>query len=90
MWESLRPVGGKMVKLDIKKHILVPKQVKVSEKEKKALLEKYAISAFDLPLIRKNDPAIKNIDIKAGDVIKIIRKSPTAGEAVFYRCVINV
>ncbi len=79
-----------MVKLDIKKHILVPKHVKVSEKEKKALLEKYAISAFDLPLIRKNDPAIKNVDIKAGDVIKIIRKSPTAGEAIFYRCVVNV
>ncbi|MBS3135587.1 DNA-directed RNA polymerase subunit H [Candidatus Woesearchaeota archaeon] len=75
---------------DIKKHFLVPKHTKVSEKEKSEVLEKYHISVYDLPLIVKNDPAIKELDVKPGDVVKILRKSPTAGEAVFYRCVINV
>ena len=79
-----------MAKFDIKKHVLFPKHAKLSEKEKKVLLDKYKISAYDLPLIRKNDSAIADLDVKAGDVIKIIRKSPTAGESIFYRCVINV
>lgn len=77
-------------KYDIRKHILVPEHVKLSEKEKKELLERYHISLKELPKIRKKDPAIEHLDAKEGDIIKIIRKSPTAGEAVFYRGVINV
>lgn len=75
---------------DIKKHILVPKHAKISEKEKKMILEKYKITEYDLPLIKKSDPAIADLSAEVGDVIKITRKSPTAGEAVFYRCVVNV
>jgi len=76
-------------KLDIKKHILVPKHSKLNEKEKKELLKKYHISLKELPKILKSDPAIKMLNIKPGDIIKITRKSPTAGEAIFYRAVIN-
>ncbi len=75
---------------DIKNHLLVPKHTKVSDKEKKLILEKYSLSVFDLPLIKKNDPAIKDLDLKPGDVVKIVRKSATAGESIFYRSVINV
>ncbi|MBR9699218.1 DNA-directed RNA polymerase subunit H [Candidatus Woesearchaeota archaeon] len=75
---------------DIRKHNLVPKHAKVSDREKKTLLEKYNISVYDLPLIRKNDPGLVGVDVKPGDIVKIIRQSPTAGEAVYYRCVINV
>jgi DNA-directed RNA polymerase subunit H len=77
-------------KFDIKKHELVPKHSKLSEKDKKALLDKYKISVYDLPLIKKDDAAISDLDVKAGDVVKITRESPTAGESIFYRCVINV
>ncbi len=79
-----------MAKFDIKKHILVPKHAKASEKEKKEVLEKYNISIYDLPLIKKNDPAIKDLEVKPGDMIKITRDSQTAGETTFYRCVVNV
>jgi DNA-directed RNA polymerase subunit H len=79
-----------MGNFDIRKHVLVPKHVKVSEKEKKDLLEKYRISVFDLPKIRIKDPALKGLDVKSGDIVKIIRESPTASEAIFYRCVVNV
>ncbi len=75
---------------DIRKHGLVPKHVKISDKEKKSVLQQYNISVFDLPLIRKDDSALSAIDAKAGDVIKVVRKSPTAGESIFYRCVVNV
>jgi DNA-directed RNA polymerase subunit H len=75
---------------EVKKHVLVPEHSLVSEREKKKILEKYKISVFDLPQIKKNDSAIKDLDVKSGDVIKITRKSPTAGESIFYRCVVNV
>ena len=77
-------------KYDVRKHLLVPEHSKLNEKEKKELLEKYHITLKELPKIKKNDPSIDNLNAKEGDVIKIIRKSPTAGEAIFYRGVINV
>ena len=77
-------------KLSIDKHILIPKHIKLGEKEKEKLLEKYNISLKELPRISKTDSAISNLDAKPGDVIRITRQSPTAGEATFYRAVINV
>ncbi len=79
-----------MAKFDTTKHILVPKHSKVSEKEKKELFDKYSIALKEIPRIFRDDPAIENLDAKEGDIIKIIRKSPTAGEAIFYRRVVNV
>ncbi len=68
-------------------HILVPKHVKLNEKEKKQLLEKYNISVNELPKINVKDPAIKDLKLEIGDVVKIVRISPTAGETIFYRSV---
>ncbi|MFC1768893.1 DNA-directed RNA polymerase subunit H [Nanoarchaeota archaeon] len=79
-----------MKDLDITKHVLVPKHVKLSEKEKKELFEKYNITMEELPKILIKDAAIKNLNVKAGDVIKVVRISSTAGESNFYRGVINV
>lgn len=36
-----------------------------------------------------NDPLAKLLNAKIGDVIKIIRKSETAGEADYYRVVVK-
>ncbi|MEA2037135.1 MAG: DNA-directed RNA polymerase subunit H [Nanoarchaeota archaeon] len=77
-------------KSDVRKHILVPEHTKLNEKEKKELLNKYKISLKELPKIGKKDAAISHLDVKEGDVIKVTRNSPTAGEAIFYRGVINV
>jgi DNA-directed RNA polymerase subunit H len=76
-------------KLDIKGHILVPKHSKLSEKDKKELMEKYHIDITALPKIFEKDSALQDLDVKIGDVVKISRKSPTAGETVFYRVVIS-
>ena len=78
-----------MDEINIQKHILVSEHIKLSDAEKKELLEKYNISINQLPKIFKSDAAIKNIDVKIGDVIKIKRISPTAGEFSFYRLVID-
>ena len=75
--------------VEISKHNLVPKHTKASDKETEQLLERYNISVTQLPKILKNDPAIKELKLKIGDVVKIVRNSPTAGETVFYRSVTN-
>ena len=80
----------KKQKFKVDKHILTPKHSKLGEREKAQLLEKYHITSKELPKILKTDSAIKELDAKPGDVIKIIRKSQTAGDAVFYRAVSDV
>jgi DNA-directed RNA polymerase subunit H len=77
-------------KLDVSNHVLVPEHVKCSETEKKSVLKKYGITIADLPKISINDAAIVDMDLEPGDVVKIIRESPTAGETIFYRVVIEI
>ena len=76
-------------KADVTKHELVPKHSIISEREKKELIEKYRLSIQNFPRILNTDPAIKHLKAKEGDIIKVIRPSKTAGEAVFYRRVTN-
>ena len=78
-----------MKKIDPTKHILVPKHVKVSEKEKEEVLKTYHITQKELPKIFVKDAAIAHLKLKEGDVVKIQRASPTAGDTVYYRSVIN-
>jgi len=78
-----------MKKFDPSKHLLVPKHSRASDKEKEELLKKYNVSVTQLPRISRKDSAIAGLNLKPGDVVKIVRKSPTAGEAVFYREVLD-
>ena len=80
----------KKQKFKVDKHILTPKHSKLSEREKTQLLEKYHVTSKELPKIVKTDSAIKELEPKVGDIIKITRKSPTAGESLFYRVVSDV
>ena len=66
-------------------HVLIPKHKKVSEKEKKAVLDQYKVTVNELPSIKKSDAALAGLDAEVGDVIRIDRSSPTAGQTVFYR-----
>jgi DNA-directed RNA polymerase subunit H len=71
-------------------HTLVPVHEKLSESDKKEILTKYNVTPLEMPKIRADDPAIRHLDTKRGDMIRITRKSPTAGTTYFYRVVINV
>ena len=81
-------MGNKMKKVDIRKHVLIPKHAKLSEKEKEEILKKYGATFEDFPRILKRDAALQGMNVKYGDVIKIVRKSSTAGHTVFYRVVV--
>ena len=71
-------------------HIDVPKHEVMTIKEAEGVLEKYHCKATDLPLIFVTDPAIIGIGVKPGDMIKVTRKSATAGESFYYRYVVEV
>ena len=75
--------------IEIKHHVLIPKHLKTSEKEKKMLLEKYNITLRELPKIQITDPAIQKLDVKPGDIVKVVRYTKVTGETVYYRGVIN-
>ncbi|MBI4980505.1 DNA-directed RNA polymerase subunit H [Candidatus Woesearchaeota archaeon] len=74
---------------DVTKHHLVPKHTKLSESEKSKMLGKYGVEALSLPKIMTDDPALKKLDVKTGDIIKIERKSKTAGASEYYRVVVE-
>ena len=78
-----------MKEIDISKHELMPKHVLLNEKEKEEILKKFGISLKQLPRILVTDPAIKLLNGQPSDVVKIIRKSPTAGESIYYRVIIK-
>ena len=71
-------------------HVLVPKHEIITKKEAEEVLKTYNCRTTDLPLIFVNDPAIVGLGVKPGDMIKIIRKSATAGESFYYRYVVEV
>ena len=76
-------------KIDIFEHELVPKHILLSKEEAKEILVKYRISPYQLPHIKASDPAAREIKAAPRDVVKIIRKSSTVGEAIVYRYVIE-
>jgi len=74
---------------EIMAHELVPEHIVLSEKETKELLTEFGITQDQLPKLLHNDPAAIACGAKPGDILKIIRKSHTAKEAIVYRLVIE-
>jgi DNA-directed RNA polymerase subunit H len=80
---------AKKTLFSVENHVLVPKHSLLNDKEKEKLMKEYNISISNLPRILKSDKAIKELKVKEGDIIKVERKSPTAGKSLFYRLVVN-
>ena len=72
---------------DVTSHILVPKHEVCSAAEKQRILDRYRVVEQKFPRIPAADPAIQHLGAKPGDLIKITRNSPTAGETTFFRIV---
>ncbi|MCD6209718.1 MAG: DNA-directed RNA polymerase subunit H [Methanophagales archaeon] len=74
-------------KVSILEHELVPLHEVMTEREVEELLNKYKIKKEQLPKIKSSDPVIKEIKAREGDVVRIMRKSRTAGRFISYRLV---
>ncbi|MDO5859753.1 DNA-directed RNA polymerase subunit H [Methanobrevibacter sp.] len=75
------------MKIDIQDHKLVPTHEIMTEEE---IAEEFGDVEYDfkdLPKIRSDDPVVKAIEAKAGDVLRITRESQTAGVFITYRIV---
>lgn len=73
----------------VTEHETVPEHRILSQDEKEDLLEELQVDEKQLPKIYDKDPVVKEVDASIGDVVKIIRESPTAGKAVYYRLVVE-
>ena len=70
-------------------HVLVPKHEIVAEEEKKGILSKFNATEDQFPFLFSTDPVAREIGAKPGDMVKISRISDTAGEATYYRYVVE-
>ena len=77
-------IGGKMTE-----HDYVPEHRKMAKEEIDVLKEKLGIKKWQLPKILDRDPIAMLLGAKPGDVLEIVRKSPTAGTSKYYRFVIR-
>jgi DNA-directed RNA polymerase subunit H len=80
-------------------HLLVPPHELLSPDESQGVLKQYGLTAERIPRILVNDPGLKT-DPKyraarearedlAGRLVRVRRPSPTAGEAVAYRMIVQ-
>jgi len=74
---------------NIFEHALVPKHEIMTPEEKQKLLDEYRVKPYQLPRVKASDPAAKAIGARPGDIVRIIRDSPTAGKYTAYRYVVE-
>ena len=82
-------------RFNVMSHQLVPTHILLSDKEELEVLSKYKTTRDALPKIKRTDPCVQSLEAKAGEeirrgrIIKIIRKSETAGIYITYRIVVD-
>ena len=74
---------------NIFEHQMVPKHELLSKKEAEQLMQEFHIQPHQLPYVKASDPASLVLSAKPGSILRITRKSATAGEVVVYRYVVE-
>ena len=74
---------------NIFEHKLVPHHIKLSNKEIRSFLINYQVAKHQIPKILESDPAVKAIQAKPGDVLRIVRNPILGEQGAYYRVVIK-
>jgi DNA-directed RNA polymerase I, II, and III subunit RPABC1 len=70
----------------VSRHELVPPHAKLTDAEVRAVMETYMLTDKKcLPSISSGDPMAKYLGVRPGDVVRVLRPSPSAGASVAYR-----
>ena len=79
------------LQFDIQSHRMYMPHRIVKDDERTAIFNKYKIQdpESQIPWIDSQDPPIKWIGAKPGDVIEVIRHSDTVGSSIYYRYVVK-
>ncbi|HLC36211.1 MAG TPA: DNA-directed RNA polymerase subunit H [archaeon] len=75
-----------MKRLD--EHFLVPRHDILTKDEAEGFLKELGVIKKNLPAILEDDPIAEELKAQPGDIIRIVRKSHTAGQAIYYRVVV--
>lgn len=70
-------------------HHIVPKHELVPGDAASDILKRYNATPGQFPFILATDPAAKEIGAKPGDFVKIVRRSETAGDGIYFRYVVD-
>ena len=81
-------VDGGYSSFDLFEHNLVPAHIIAADDEVQLVLGHYGIKKSQLPRIQRDDPAVKVLGARPGQVIRIARESHTAGTSFYYRLVV--
>ncbi|MCG3220636.1 MAG: DNA-directed RNA polymerase subunit H, partial [Candidatus Heimdallarchaeota archaeon] len=74
---------------NIFEHEVVPQHLKLKGGEIRHFLNRYQIEKHQIPKILETDPAVKAIQAKPGDIIKIVRNPIMGEQGTYYRVVIK-
>ncbi|MBA3283711.1 MAG: DNA-directed RNA polymerase subunit H [Nitrosopumilus sp.] len=70
-------------------HVFQPKHEILPKEDAEFVFKKFNSKPSQLPYIMASDKGIQGLNAQPSDVIKITRKSSTAGESVYYRYVVE-
>lgn len=76
------------LQFNISKHSLNPKfeLIRDAAEVERIIHENSLKNKTQLPIILRTDPMARYLNLRTGDVVRVTRVSPTAGEYVGYRC----
>ena len=85
----LIPLSSEKKEIKIVDHVFQPKHEILPKEDAELIFKKFNSKPSQLPYIMASDKGIQGLNAQPSDVIKITRKSSTAGESVYYRYVVE-
>ena len=79
---------------NVLEHELVPEHYLLKSEEAEKMLSELKLTKDQLPKIRLSDPCVVVLDkisgaVSEGQIVKVVRRSPTNGVSVCYRLVVR-